>query len=246
MNPADHQDVSVAILAGGLGTRLRPALADRPKVLAPVAGRPFIGYLLDQLARAGLREVVLLVGYCADQVQAALGEQYAGVQLRYSVEPSPQGTAGAVRLALPLLTRSRLLLLNGDSYCDADLGELLRQHVQSALPVSMTLAQVADSSRFGRVELAQDGRVCQFVEKGREARPGWINAGIYLLDRSLLETMPATVPLALEWDVLPSWVTAGLVRGHCCSGLFLDIGTPESYAGAEAFLRLGAWNSERK
>ena len=127
-------DVTAAILAGGLGTRLRPAVADRPKVLAPVGGRPYLTYLLDQLAGAGVREVVLLTGYAADEVRDALGDRYGRMRLRYSVEPAPLGTAGALRLALPLLAAPAVLLLNGDSYCDADLGAFRRSHRVSTNP----------------------------------------------------------------------------------------------------------------
>src|SRR4051794_31615921 len=107
------RNVSAAILAGGLGTRLRSVVADRPKVLAPVGGKPYLTYLLDQLARAGVREAVLLVGYGADQVRGVFGHECAGIRLAYSAEPEPLGTAGAVRLALPLFSEDTLFLLNG-------------------------------------------------------------------------------------------------------------------------------------
>src|SRR5437879_601155 len=111
-------DVTAAILAGGLGTRLRSVIADRPKVLAPVGGRPYLTYLLDQLAKAAVREVVLLTGYGAEQVRDALGATYAGMRLVHAAEPAPLGTAGALRHALPHLRSPAVLLMNGDSYCD--------------------------------------------------------------------------------------------------------------------------------
>src|SRR5438105_3788922 len=117
----NHLGVSAAILAGGLGTRLRPAVADRPKVLAPIHGRPYLTFLLDQLADAFIEEVVLLTGFQAGQVRRTLGETYAGMRLLYSEEPAPLGTAGAVRWALDKLSLPTILLLNGDSYCDVHL-----------------------------------------------------------------------------------------------------------------------------
>src|SRR5438552_901643 len=138
----NHLGVSAAILAGGLGTRLRPAVADRPKVLAPVSGRPFVCYLLDLLHRHSIREVALLTGHRAAQVRATLGDFYRGMQMRYSVESEPLGTAGAVRLALPLLTASRVLLLNGDSFCDVDLTDFSRHHGEIAAGVSLALCEV--------------------------------------------------------------------------------------------------------
>ena len=232
MSAALH-DVSTAVLAGGLGTRLRAAVADRPKVLAPVAGRPFLTHLLDRLARAGAREVVLLTAHAAAQVRDALGEEYAGMRLRYSVEPAPLGTAGAVRQALPLLRSDTILLLNGDSYCDVDLAAFRRSHDGAA--TGLTLTRVADASRFGRVRVAADGRVVDFEEKKADGRPGWINAGVYLLPRALLQGLDPARPASLERDLLPAWVAAGRVRGFRAGGRFIDIGTPESYAEAEAF-----------
>ena len=118
---AGNLGITAAVLAGGLGTRLRPTVADRPKVLAPVGGRPDLAYLLDQLDAVGIGEVVLLTGYRAEQVRAAFGESYSGIRLRDSAEPVPLGTGGAARRALPLLSAPTILLLNGDSYCAVDL-----------------------------------------------------------------------------------------------------------------------------
>ena len=174
-------DVSVAILAGGKGTRLRSVVADRPKVLAPVCGRPFVAYLLDQLAAAGVRQTVLLTCHAADQVNATLGFLHAGMRLAYSVETSALGTAGALRRALRLLPHDTVLLLNGDSYCDADLDALVRFHRSHHGPATLTLAWADDTSRFGRVELGSTGRISAFAEKGGAATAGWLNAGVYLL-----------------------------------------------------------------
>ncbi|HJZ57498.1 MAG TPA: nucleotidyltransferase family protein [Gemmataceae bacterium] len=229
-------DVSAAVLAGGLGTRLRPVVADRPKVLAPVAGRPFLAHLLDQLARAGVRESALLVGYGADQVQAAFGERHAGMRLTYSIEPGPLGTAGALRLALPRLRGETVLLLNGDSYCELDLRAFLGFHRERAGGVGMALARVKDASRFGRVQVGPDDRVIRFEEKNPTPTPGWINAGVYLLHRDRIVDIPADRSVSLERELLPAWVACGDVRGFR-GGRFIDIGVPESYDAATAFFR---------
>lgn len=220
-------DVVAAVLAGGLGTRLRPAVADRPKVLATVAGRPFLSHLLNQLAAGGIEDVVLLVGYGADQVRSTFGDRYNGLRLRYSTEPAPLGTGGAVVNARPHLDRDRVLLLNGDSYCDFDMHQLATTDADLA----MVLAAVADTARYGRVAVA-DGRVTGFSEKG-VAGPGPINAGVYLFRRTLLDGLPPG-PQSWERDILPAWVGRGLVRG-VAGGRFIDIGTPGSYAEADAF-----------
>jgi NDP-sugar pyrophosphorylase family protein len=230
-------DFTAAILAGGLGTRLRPVVADRPKVLAPVGGRPYLTYLLDQLAGAPVREVVLLTGHGADQVRRALGESYAGLRLVYSAEPAPLGTGGALRHALPHLSAPAVLLLNGDSYCDVDLEAFARFHRTGPGGASLVLVRVPDASRFGQVRLGHTGRVLRFEEKGATRGPGWVSAGVYLLDRALVAESPPGRPISLERDLLPQWVARRLVRGFRCGGRFLDIGTPQSYAEAEPFFQ---------
>ncbi|HEY3789059.1 MAG TPA: nucleotidyltransferase family protein [Urbifossiella sp.] len=226
--------ISAAILAGGLGTRLRAVVADRPKVLAPVAGRPYLAYLLDQLVGAGIRETTLLVGYAADQVQATFGEHYRGMTLQYSVECEPLGTGGAIRMALPLLREKTILLLNGDSYCDVDVNALVEFHNHHGGRATLTLAQVEDASRYGRVQLLETQRIARFEEKSGAAEPGWINAGIYVLNRSDLEQIPPECAVSLEREILPGMVAAGNVFGFP-GGRFIDIGTPQSYAEADAF-----------
>ena len=228
--------VPVAILAGGLGTRLRPAIGERQKVLAEIDGRPFLSYLLDQIEAAGFREVVLCVGWQAEQVEQALGPRHGPLHLRYSRESAPLGTAGALRLALPALPAEQVLVMNGDSYCAADLGEAVRWHHGRGGEATLLLVEVPDTARYGRVELDEHDRICRFVEKQRAGGPGWINAGIYFLARARIERIAEGRALSLEHDVFPSWVGNGLdgLRTHA---RFLDIGTPGSYAAASAFFR---------
>jgi NDP-sugar pyrophosphorylase family protein len=228
-------DATAAILAGGLGTRLRPRIADRPKVLALVHGRPYLSYLLEQLAGAGVRAVVLLTGYLADQVRSTFGDSYAGMRLTYSPEPSPLGTAGALRHALPNLSSSTILLLNGDSYCAASLPAFWEFHERQAADFSLVLTSVVDCSRYGRVHVGTAGRVLRFEEKSQAGGAGWINAGIYLINRSLIHEIPPDAPASLERDMCPRWAATKRCFGFPCQGRFLDIGTPESYAQAEAF-----------
>lgn len=233
--PERLEETTAAVLAGGLGTRLRSQIVDRPKVLAPVHGRPYLAYLLDQLAESGIRSVVLLTGYLADQVRTAFGDRYAGVSLTYSHEPSPLGTAGALRGALPYLTSSTVLLLNGDSYCDVSLHRFWEFHQHQAADFSLVLTSVKDCSRYGRVHVGSGGQVLGFEEKNRTGGAGWANAGIYLINHSLIREIPADAPVSLEGDVCPTWASDKRCFGFPCRDRFLDIGTPESYAQAEAF-----------
>src|SRR5207249_235547 len=146
--------------------------------------------------------------------------------------------AGAARLALPLLPAPWVLLLNGDSYCDVDLHAFGRLHHRQRADAGMVLARVPDTARFGRVRLDGRHRVVGFEEEGAGGE-GWINAGVYLLGRDLLAGLPPGVPLSLERDLLPAWVARRQVWGYRGGGRFLDIGTPEAYAGAAGFFAGG-------
>jgi len=235
MMPVAIEDLSVAVLAGGLGTRLRSVVGALPKVLAPVNGRPYLAYLLEQIERSGAQETILLVGYAADQVRAAFGDCHGAMRLRYSAETEPLGTAGAVRLALPLLRGTTVLLLNGDSYLDLDLTAFLEFHAHYGQKASIALAQVENASRFGKVLLGADDQIVRFAEKEPSAAPGWINGGVYLFDRALIEGIPPGQAVSMERDVFPQLVARGEARGFCTSGRFIDIGVPESYAAAAEF-----------
>jgi D-glycero-alpha-D-manno-heptose 1-phosphate guanylyltransferase len=224
-------DITVAILAGGLGTRLRIVVPDRPKVLAEVSGRPFIVYLLDQLAREGAQTVVLCTGYMGEQVENQLGTTYEKMALRYSHEASPLGTGGALRLALPMLASKSVLVMNGDSYCDARLGPFAGWHDAQQAMASILLTKTSDTRRYGRIDLDKRGSIIQFREKSSEMGSGWINAGIYLLSRELIETIPADRSVSIERETFPAWIGRGLF-GYRSKGKLLDIGVPEAYARA--------------
>jgi len=228
---------TAVILAGGLGARLRSVVTDRPKVLAPVQGKPFIAYILDQLAKAGIKDVILCTGYLGEQVKATLGSTYGSLRLVYSQEKELLGTGGAVRLALPLIKTDPLLVMNGDSYCEADLQAFYRQHQTTQADASLLLAPLPDTRRYGRVEVEENGCILRFMEKGQSTSAGWINAGIYLLSRLFLQAIPAGQAISLEKDVFPDWIGRGLFGfpSSGSGGRFLDIGIPEDYAIAEEF-----------
>ncbi|MCS6853118.1 MAG: nucleotidyltransferase family protein [Gemmataceae bacterium] len=227
------EETTALILAGGLGTRLRPVLTDRPKVLAPVAGRPFLEFLLDQLVSTGIRDVVLCVGYGGAAIEATFGACYGPLRLRYSHEPQPLGTAGALAWARPLTRSDPVLVLNGDSYCELDPKAWGAWYTASAPAASILATFQLDASRFGRVIFQPDGDIVRFEEKGASG-PGWINAGRYLLSRTVLDSIPTGRAVSIERETFPAWVGRGL-RAYPGGRRFLDIGVPESYAEAEAF-----------
>ena len=232
--PMELSNVSVALLAGGLGTRLRSVIADRPKVLAEIRSQPFLSYLLDQVAAAGCRSVVLCTGYLGEQIETAFGKSYGPLRLIYSREQEPLGTAGALRLATPRLESDCVLVMNGDSFCAIDIKAYWDWHRQRQATASMALTRVARSDRFGRVKLDTDARVIEFVEKQQGSGAAWINAGIYFLSQEVLRSIPDGVNVSLEREVFPRWMGRGLY-GYVSAGPFLDIGTPDDFAVAESF-----------
>lgn len=228
-------ELDALVLAGGLGTRLRAAAPDHPKVLAPVAGRPFVTWLLEYLSVQGLRRAVLCTGHAADDVERAVGPRVADLSVRFSREHDPLGTGGALRAALALTTSDPVLVLNGDSLLMADLPDFVVFHDSHAgASASLALAEVPDTADSGRVELDAAGRVASFAEK-RRSGPGLVSAGVYLVARSCLSAIPAGRAISLEGEVMPDWIRAG-VWGWRSGGKLLDVGTPASYRRAEAFL----------
>ncbi len=228
-------DINAVILVGGLGTRLKGVVADRPKVLAPVRNRPFLTFLLDKLAAAGLKKVVLGTGYRAEMICAAIGERYKSLRVVHSRETSPLGTGGALRQALTYLDSDPILVMNGDSYCTADLRNYWQWFLAGERPGALLLARVPETSRFGRVRVGDDDLVVSFEEKGAQAGPGWINAGIYLLRRQVVEAIPAGTFYSLEQELFPLMADQKRLHGYRSEAAFIDIGTPAAYAEADKF-----------
>jgi D-glycero-alpha-D-manno-heptose 1-phosphate guanylyltransferase len=230
----NHLPITAVILAGGLGTRLRSEISDRPKALATVAGQPFLEHIFDQLSAFGITQVVLCTGYMAEQIESLYGTQYKGLSLSYSRETVLLGTGGAVRFALPLVSTPLALILNGDSFCEFDLSALTHFHREHHAQVSMVLTHVDDCSRFGSVVTQEDGKVTSFIEKSAAGGPGSINAGVYLVARELLAEIPPGRILSLEKDIFPNWIDQGFF-GFCSdTSLFIDIGTPQSFRSAQS------------
>lgn len=219
------------ILAGGLGTRLGELTRKTPKPLLKVGGTVFIEHLLWNVARHGMKRVLLSVGYLADQFKEVLGSgaKY-GVEIEYSSESAPAGTAGALLLAADRLDE-KFLFLNGDTLFDLNYLDLDVLATNRAATVAMALRHVDDVSRYGAVEL--DGAtVRRFAEKSRGGGRGLINAGAYVVKRSVLALIDRA-PLSFEQEVLPKLAHAGEVVGLPCSGFFIDIGVPSALAEAQ-------------
>jgi NDP-sugar pyrophosphorylase family protein len=226
--------IDVLVLAGGYGTRLRGSIGETPKVLAPVAGQPFLGHLLTLLSRFGPCRVVMSLGYKANAVQEFLASYpIPGLAIESCVEPEALGTAGAIRFARPLLRSDPVLILNGDSFADADLCALVeRQRTSHALATVLCVAH-ENGDRYGRVTVDQKGLIERFIEKGvGDGGAGIINAGVYAVSTRLLDQVAAGTARSWEHDVLEA-APAGTLAAAVGRYTFIDIGTPESLAQAQ-------------
>jgi len=233
-------DTKVLVLAGGLGTRLRPLTETLPKVLVPVLGRPFLEHVLHEVTGQGLTRLVLSVGVFSDQVEACFGDGgRLGCSIEYARETTPLGTGGAIVNALPLLGE-RFLLLNGDTLLEVDLMQLLRHHEDQQLDVTLTAVRVPDRGRYGALVL-EGGRVARFEEKRPGAGPGWINGGVYVMERRLLASPPGAV-FSLERDLLPAHL--GRIAAFETRGYFVDMGTHAALASLDS--SLAAYLARRK
>lgn len=231
----DLFSLTALVLVGGLGTRLRPVTGGLPKVLVSVAGRPFLDHLLSYLRDQGVSDVVLCTGHASERVAdyCGSGERW-GLRIHCSVEHKPLGTGGAIKNAGEFISSSPFLVLNGDSLVRADLAQLVQFHGEKRAQISMVLVKVEEQKRFGAVLLGKGDSIVGFEEKGRDGS-GTINAGIYLFERSVLESIPAEGCVSVEKDVFPLYAGKGLY-GFIASRPFIDIGTPDSLALAQTIL----------
>lgn len=233
-------ETTAVILAGGLGTRLRTAVSDRPKPMAQINGRPFLDYQVAQLAAAGLADILICVGYDAQSIVDTMGPSRHGARLRYLRDWPLRGTGGALRNAIAAIDSPSVMVVNGDSYSNADFPRFFAGHAANRnARCSLLLAWCEDRETFGGVELGDDGCITAFREKQPGIGPGYVNAGAYLFDRAVLAAIPADRVVSLERQVLPQLVGRGLYGWPDEAG-FIDIGTPETYCRAHAFLRKDA------
>lgn len=227
------------ILAGGKGTRLRPLTVYTPKPVVPVMNRPFLLYQIDILAKAGITDVVLSLSYQPDKIEDLLGDgSDYGVRLTYVTEPSPMGTGGAYRFAADYLTETSVVL-NGDILTDLEIGRLIEFHRTNASSATLALKRVEDPSAYGLVETDEKGKILRFLEKpsaddARKHKVNTINAGIYVLEPSVLDLIPPNEARSFEYDVFPSILERNLpFFGFTMEDSYWrDLGNPKSYLEA--------------
>jgi D-glycero-alpha-D-manno-heptose 1-phosphate guanylyltransferase len=227
--------VTALILAGGKGNRLRSVVSDRPKPLALVGNVPFLEILVRCLASKGVRDFVLLTGYMGEMIEEYFRVPFDGsLSIRVSQETVPLGTGGAVKMA-ESMAGDPSLLVNGDTFFDADLDSLVRFHKEKSATVTLSLYPVDDVSRYGSVEVDQDGRITGFREKAVGLGAGLINAGLSVLSGEFIKSLPDG-PFSMEQDIFPDLVKTGKMFGLCMKRPFFDIGTPESYNEFKIFV----------
>lgn len=223
------------VLAGGFGTRLAHVVPDVCKPMAPVAGRPFLRFIMDQLAAAGFDRVIVADGYRREQIEDFFGSAYRGMAIEYSPEDTPLFTGGAVKMALGRCRSDWVFVLNGDTWLDVDFTAMEAAAADAPDSVSAVIAvkRMRDFERYGTVDVDAGGALAAFHEK-RPCEEGLINAGVYLLRRDALNNMPEK--FSLESDYFERVVDGGALRAVECTGGFIDIGVPEDYELAQTML----------
>lgn len=222
------------VLAGGFGTRLRERVPDLPKPMAPVAGRPFLEYVLDRLIAGGVREIILSVGYRAEVIMNHFGNNYCGAVVSYAVEEEPLGTGGAIAHALRGENNTAALVLNGDTLLNIDYAQLMRWYLQAPTQIAMVLRSVPDAARYGSV-LVSGERVIGFAEKGR-AGAGLINAGVYIVQPDTFKVFGLSGRFSFETDLLQRHCDQLTPRAFLTDSYFIDIGVPDDYDRAQSEL----------
>lgn len=224
------------LLCGGLGTRLRSVVSDRPKPMADIAGKPFLHYLVKMLSESGVKHLIFALGYMGEQIEAYFqsGEEY-GLSISYSYEDSPLGTGGAIRNALSKVSGENVLVLNADTYFHTDYESLLREQLKNKAAMTIASRKIEDISRYGAILKDESGRILRWNEKmssdqAEAPRLGEINGGIYVMQKSLIKKIPEGKQ-SLENDCIPVWLEDGLyLQAVPSDGYFMDIGIPEDYA----------------
>jgi len=221
--------LKAVILAGGFGTRLRPLSYSYPKPMVPIRGKPFLQYLLDSLKVQGVSEFILCLHYMADRFIDYFGDgSKFGYRITYSIEEKPMGTAGALRKAENYMD-STFLVLNGDTYLDVDIQKMLRFHRNNENTGTIALVKMKkNTSRYGLVEVSPNYRIVGFSEKVHVSE-GYINTGVYIFEKKILDYIPANRKISLEKEILPNILSKEKICGFPVDGYFIDIGIPEDY-----------------
>lgn len=217
------------ILAGGFGTRLKDVVSDLPKPMAPVNGTPFLTYLLNYLQKYGIQNVIISTGFLSEKISTYYKNKFKQLNIIYSHEEEPLGTGGGIRLALEKSQDENVLILNGDSFFNLDIKSFCNSHLISNSQVSLALRKVNDVSRYGEIQ-TQENRIIAFNEKSTVAKPGLINAGVYIINKEIFLTNTGeNLNFSIEKDFFAKHLTSISMSGFEFDNYFIDIGIPEDY-----------------
>ena len=233
------------ILCGGLGTRLRNVVSDVPKPMALVNNKPFLEYILNWLTFHGIRDVIFLAGYKADKIEEYFHDKFKGMNLRYSIEPKPLGTAGAIKYASQKYDIGKdFILINGDTYFDLELENMIEFHKSKSALATIALKLSDNTDRYGLVSVDDTFKITKFLEKEKSKEPGFINAGVYVLNHKILDLIPLDKAYSIEKEIFPQFSDKEDLYGYPDGGRFIDIGIPADYKKAQNVIPL--WEKEKK
>lgn len=230
-------NIDVAILCGGLGIRLKSVLKGYPKVMAKINGRPFLEILINYYQSYGFKRFILCTGYKAEIIQHYFQGNHKGDEIVISQETEPLGTGGAVKKALSKITSNPFVVVNGDSFLKVDFLELLEFHNKSNAVTTIALVKLEDTRRYGRVNVDSTGKILNFDEKIQSKKDGWINSGVYILNKEIFEKFDKQRKcFSLEYDLFPRLVGLEFYGMKTNSEEFIDIGTPDDFSKAEGII----------
>jgi len=235
MNPAVTEAI---ILAGGFGTRLQHIVNDVPKPMAPINDKPFLTILLNKLAIAGIKHVVLSTGYKHENIASYFGNKYKSLDITYSQETTPLFTGGAITLALSKINSENVFVLNGDTFFDIDFAAFQKFHFQKQTNLSIALRPVENIERYGAVKIDEQQKITGFSEKGANHGKGIINGGIYLINRKLFDHCSLMDKFSFEKEILEKEFMKQPFYGMEFNAYFIDIGIPEDYFKAQRHFEL--------
>jgi len=221
------------ILAGGFGTRLQPIVRDVPKSMAPVNDRPFLEYQLDYLITQEVRKVILSVGYKHEMIINHFRNRYRSLSIDYAVEEEPLGTGGGIRFAFWKIKSGKAYVLNGDSIFHIDLKTLKEKHQKKKADITIALRKLEHTNRFGRVIVNRNHRITGFMEKDQTAGPGFVNGGVYVINKTFLMEPFFRGKFSIEKDCFERLYSTAKFFGFPSDGYFIDIGVPEDFKKAQ-------------
>lgn len=219
------------ILAGGKGTRLFPLTLTVPKPMVPVADKPFLYYLLKMLKKEGVTKVIFSVGYLGQQIKQYFSEQWDELELIYVTEEEPLGTGGAIAACMDQVSDHQVLVINGDTFCQIDLKQMLRSHQQQKAEITIALKEMLNFDRYGTVDI-QDHHIKQFNEKTKVVK-GLINTGTYCLNKNIFTQYNMPEKFSFETDFIQAKIKQLTSNAFITDGYFIDIGIPEDYKKAQ-------------